>query len=290
MIMYPATIGDLPTRVLEAGEGDRTMLLVHGLGARADRWRSNLDPLADAGYHVYAFDLPGHGFAAKGPGRRYSVPAFAEVVEGFLDSIGAERAILIGTSLGGHTVGWFSCQHPERVTALIMVGSTGLVPLGPERRAQTRGRVTATDPAGVATKLSRVVFDQSLVTPAWIKEESRINSSPGANESFTAIGDYFGESLDDDIVTGRLAALLDDGAFPLLLLWGAQDIGFPVEMGHAAYEQLRGSALVVLEHAAHAPYFERPEAFNKVVLDFLSGHLGEWEKPDVTYRQPVSGD
>ena len=151
MITYPTTIGDFPTCVLEAGSGDQVMLLVHGLGARADRWRRNLEPLAEAGYHVFAFDSPGHGFAGKGANLRYTVPAFAGVVEGFLDAIGADRAVLIGTSLGGHTVGWFASEHPERVSALMMVGTTGLIPLGEERRAGTRSRVTATDEAGVAT-------------------------------------------------------------------------------------------------------------------------------------------
>jgi len=286
MITYPTTIGDVSTRVFEAGAGDKTIVLVHGLGARADRWRHNIEPLASAGYHVYAFDLPGHGFASKGPDLRYTVPAFAETVEGFLDSVGVQRSTLIGTSLGGHTVGWFAAENPERVSALVMVGTTGLVALGAERRAQTRSRVTVTDPEGVATKLTRVVFDQSLVNDEWIQEESRINSSPGASEGFHALGQYFGEHLDDDIVTERLAKHLAADAFPLLLVWGARDIGFPVEMGRAAHEQLAGSSLVVLDDAAHAPYFERPEAFNRVVLDFLAGDLGDYKAAGVSYSLP----
>ena len=66
MIQYPLGAAGTLTRVLEAGRGDRTMLLVHGVGARADRWRLNLDALAEAGYHAYAIDLPGHGLAEKG--------------------------------------------------------------------------------------------------------------------------------------------------------------------------------------------------------------------------------
>ena len=65
MITYPFALGDQYTRVLEQGTGPKTIVLVHGLGARADRWRRNIGPLADAGYRRVAFDLAGHGFASK---------------------------------------------------------------------------------------------------------------------------------------------------------------------------------------------------------------------------------
>ena len=50
IIGYPFAAGATPTRVLECGSGERNLVLIHGLGARADRWRSNLEPLAEAGY------------------------------------------------------------------------------------------------------------------------------------------------------------------------------------------------------------------------------------------------
>ena len=65
MITYPLALGDQYTRVVEHGTGPETIVLIHGLGARADRWRRNIGPLADAGYRCVALDLPGHGFASK---------------------------------------------------------------------------------------------------------------------------------------------------------------------------------------------------------------------------------
>jgi 2-hydroxy-6-oxonona-2,4-dienedioate hydrolase len=65
MIMYPLAVGDIVNRVFEAGAGGKTMLLLHGLTSRADRWTGCIEALAAAGYHVFAPDLPGHGFATK---------------------------------------------------------------------------------------------------------------------------------------------------------------------------------------------------------------------------------
>ena len=73
-------LGPVTTRVLEAGQGDRVIVFVHGTGGRADRWSRNLDAFADAGFHAYAFDLPGHGFASKGADVACSVPAYREVL------------------------------------------------------------------------------------------------------------------------------------------------------------------------------------------------------------------
>jgi len=54
MISYPRGVRGVRTRMLEAGRSGAAMLLLHGVGARADRWRENVDPLAAAGHHVYA--------------------------------------------------------------------------------------------------------------------------------------------------------------------------------------------------------------------------------------------
>jgi pimeloyl-ACP methyl ester carboxylesterase len=271
MISYPAGIGGITTRVLEAGSGDDVVVLIHGVAARADRWRYNLDALADAGYRAFAFDLPGHGFAEKGPGDRYSVPHFAATVGAFLDWVGTPTAHLVGTSLGGHTVGYYAAHHPERVRSLALVGSVGLVPLGAERRQQTAARLGIATREGVIAKFGILVHDQSLVTENWIAEEIRVNSSPGAAEAFAVLGP-------------QLGVLNASGRFPVVLIWGAQEIAFPLSMGFEAQKVITGSSLVAIEGTSHAPYLERPEAFNNVLIDFLGNTLGRWQGDGITYH------
>ena len=268
MIQYPAAVNGVGTRVLAAGSGgDRHLVLVHGVGARCDRWNRNVDVLAAAGWNVHAIDLPGHGLAQKGDGPDYSVPGYARFVDGFLDLIGADNAVLVGTSLGGHTVATVTCERPERVQALVLVGSIGLIPWGAERRAATRGRLRDTSRSSIENKLRLLVHDESLVTDAWLREEFLINNSPGAAESFAAIADYVADHIDDDVVGPRLAALQPRP--PVLLIWGAQETAVPLETGEAAHRLIAGSELAVIDSASHAPYFEQPEEFNRVLLEFL---------------------
>ena len=267
MIQFPAQVDGVVTRVLAAGSGDDHMVLVHGVGARADRWRRNIDSLAAAGWHVHAFDLPGHGLAQKGDGPDYSVPGYARYLDGFLDVIGADTAVLVGTSLGGHTVATLACDRPERVRALVLVGSIGLIPWGAERRGETRGRLRDTSRASIERKLCILVHDQELVSDEWLSEEFLINNSPGAAESFRAVSDYVTDCIDEDVVGPRLAALQDGP--PVLLIWGREERAVPLETGLAAHELLPGSELAVIDAASHAPYFEHPEEFDRILLHFL---------------------
>jgi 2-hydroxy-6-oxonona-2,4-dienedioate hydrolase len=129
MMMYLMAVGRMLTRVLEAGDvGAPPIVLVHGPTSRADRWQRNIEALAADGYRVFAPDLPGHGFASKGSDTDQSVPAYRDFIIDFLDTINADQAVLVGTSLGGHVVGSVACRQPQRIKALVMIGSLGLQP------------------------------------------------------------------------------------------------------------------------------------------------------------------
>ena len=282
MISYPLGLGASPlmTRVLEAGSGDRAIVLVHGTGGRADRWTRNIDALAAAGFHVYAFDLPGHGFASKGEGIACSVPAYASAIHAFMNAMAIGRATIVGTSLGGHAVARFALDHPECVDGLVLVGSMGLVAIGDEARARVQAGANNQSREGVATKFRRVIFDAGLVTTAMEEEEFRVNNSPGAKESFAALGRYIVEQLDQDVVGAELAGL----DVPVLLVWGEQDKTVPPAAGEAARAMLPKSQLVLLADAAHTAYFERPDEFNRIVADFASGTAATHAAPGVTWK------
>ena len=269
MISYPATAGGIATRVIEHGRGDTTALFVHGVGARADRWVPCLRRLPP-GVRGVAIDLPGHGFAAKGRGLDYSVPAFAELVAALVAEIGVDRAVGVGTSLGGHVVATAAVEHPGLFPTLVLVGATGVVPLGEEVRNRIAERLTDTTPEGVAQKLRWLVFDEGLVTDEWVEEEYRINNSAGAEESFISLAAYFTRKIDDDVVGMRLRRSIDQLGTDVHLVWGEDDRSVPIEVGEAAAQELGGLPLVRIEDAAHAPYLERPDTFAAVLKEALA--------------------
>jgi 2-hydroxy-6-oxonona-2,4-dienedioate hydrolase len=264
-LQYPLGVGSIITRVLECGSGTDCVLFVHGLGARADRWRLNMPAFADAGYHGYALDLPGHGLATKGENIPSSVPKLASLLVDILDALRVERAFLVGTSLGAHIAATVACAASQRVRGLILVGALGIVPLGGEAADAIRRNVQQTSRDAIAGKLAFVLADSRAVSQTMIEEEWRINNSPGARESFAKLGDYISSDLDRDGIGERLNARV--GVLPMVLVWGAKDQAVSIKIAQRAQEVLSGTDLVMIEDAGHVPYFEKPSAFNKAVLE-----------------------
>jgi 2-hydroxy-6-oxonona-2,4-dienedioate hydrolase len=268
MIQFPIDVDGTVTRVLQAGSGDRVVVFVHGLSTRADRWRANLEPLAAAGFRCLAFDLPGHGLAAKPAGFDYTSPGLAAFLGRLLDRLDVPRCALVSTSLGSHIAGWFAVHAPERVSAHLMVDALGLVPIAPANGEGIRRGVRDTSRDGIRAKLGTVFHDAARhVTEPFVEEEWRINNSPGALPALAALGDYVADRLNRDLIGERVLACLD--RTPVLLLWGAEDRLVPLSVGQAAAAALPGVTLRVIPDAGHAPYIERADAFEREMLAFL---------------------
>jgi 2-hydroxy-6-oxonona-2,4-dienedioate hydrolase len=276
MIQYPVAVNGVTTRVLEgrprSAPGSRpSVVLLHGLGARADRFWKNIDVLAAEGYRVVAFDFPGHGLAQKGE-LPYSVPFYAAYLEGLLAELPARDVILIGTSLGGHVASYAVAHHPGLAAGLVLVGAVGIVPLGEQARQLISASVLDTTRDGIAAKLERVFHDPAMVTEDLIDEEHLINTSPGAAVAGKALAEYFRTRLDEDVVGPLLAH--QAASTPTLLVWGSQDKTVPLSVGQQCQAVLGMPPLSVIEEAGHAPYLEQAPAFNQAVLEFMSTSTG----------------
>ena len=104
----------------EGPAGGPVVVLVHGLGGRAEDWLNLAPYLVKAGYRVYLPDLPGYGRSEKPADFSYSVRDEAEVVVGFLDALGLKQVDLGGWSMGGGIVQHVAFRHPERVRRLML--------------------------------------------------------------------------------------------------------------------------------------------------------------------------
>jgi len=133
-------VGELALDVLEAGAGGRPLLLVHGFtGAKEDlaEWLSRL---AGRGWHAVAPDLRGHGSSDHPTGREsYGFEVFVGDLLALAGALGWERFAVVGYSMGGAVAQFLALDHPERVSALVLVATfhgpvpgvdAGLVELG----------------------------------------------------------------------------------------------------------------------------------------------------------------
>jgi 2-hydroxy-6-oxonona-2,4-dienedioate hydrolase len=268
-IAYPHGVDGVLLRVLEAGAGPDAIILLHGVGARADRWQLNMGPLADAGFHVFAIDFPGHGFAEKTATLSHGVPAYSRLVRRFVDEVSPRGlATLIGTSLGGHVAAAAALADPEAFRSLVLVGPVGFRPLGEKTRRRIAASIADTSVDGIWQKLSLVLHRKELLTEHWVSEEHRVNNSPGAADALGEIARYFVEAIDDDVLSqDEQRSLLD--AVPTLFVWGDADEVVPLSVAAEVERSLRTS-VVRIAAAGHVPYYENPADFNDRVLGFLT--------------------
>ena len=266
-INYPLPAGIGTTRIIEAGTGP-AVLLVHGLGARGDRWRSTVERLAGEGYRAITYDLPGHGFASKEPNGPSTVPELAEHAVAVIDALGIDDAVLVGTSLGAHIAATVACRAPTRTKGLGLVGALGVVPIDQDVAETISRNVRAQAREQFAGKLNFVMHDPSLVTEAFIEEEWRMNSAPGALGAYARMGDYLTDGISGDYVARELRTLFPPDR--ILLIWGADDRAVPLAVGHACQEALGGPRLIAIPASNHCPYVEQPEAFDAALLPFLA--------------------
>ena len=101
------------------------MLLCHGFPELWYSWRHQLGPLADAGFHVVAVDLPGYGRSDK-PDVSYDIEWVNACLAGVVTGLGHERAVLAGHDWGGLLVWPFARRYPELTAGVIGVNTPDL--------------------------------------------------------------------------------------------------------------------------------------------------------------------
>ena len=97
-----ADLGDISLHVVDAGEGGRPVMLVHGFTADSDEVAGVIGPLAELGWHAVAPDLRGHGRSDRPTDAgAYSFELMAADVVALADWLGWDRFALLGHSMGG---------------------------------------------------------------------------------------------------------------------------------------------------------------------------------------------
>src|SRR5919197_1745579 len=105
----------------EAGEGVPVVLL-HGLTATRRYVVMGSRALERGGHRVIAYDARGHGRSSPAPGPdAYGYPLLADDLATVLDDRAIARAVLVGASMGAHTIVAFALAHPDRVAGLVLI-------------------------------------------------------------------------------------------------------------------------------------------------------------------------
>jgi pimeloyl-ACP methyl ester carboxylesterase len=268
-------LNNLDVHIKTRGQGNPVFVLLHGFGASLYSWRAVMEPLAELGT-VIAYDRPAFGLSERPltwQGQNpYSPEAQVALVVSLLDHFGVQKAILVGNSAGGTIAMRVALEHPERVSALILVDPAvyagGGAPawmrpllatpqvrhLGPllVRQIQVRG----------LELIDTAWHDTSKLTPETIELYQR----PLQVENWDrALWEFTLASRDSD-----LDERLDEFDLPILVITGDDDRIVPTDESIRLAGELPNAELVVVANAGHVPHEEQPAAFLEAVMRFMS--------------------
>jgi len=250
------TVDGKPIRSLAMGEGEGPpIVLIHGFGGDLNNWLFTQGALAEK-HRVYAIDLPGHGGSTKDVGDG-GIGTMARTLLGFLDAVGAERAHLVGHSMGGAIALAAAQSNPDRVASLTLIASGGL---GDEIDASyLDGFIAASKRKDLKPHLEKLFANAELVTRDLVEDVLKYKRLDGVDAALKAIR---GKFLSGDRQSGHFRDRLAGIKVPVQVIFGREDRIIPAK--HA--EGLPGNIDIhVLDGKGHMVHMEAAAEVNRLI-------------------------
>lgn len=228
------------------------VILLHGLFGNLSNWKKTAQHLT-VKYRVLVPELPLFDSFLGGN----QLNKLVLFLENYIEKNQIHRPVLIGNSLGGHVALLYTLKHPDKVSKLVLAGSSGLY-------ENTLGgsfpRVK--DYNYIREKVAEVfdrkeVVDHEMVDHVFeiVQHKLKVLSIIGLAR------DAQRQNLKDHLPFIKV---------PVLLIWGLQDIVTPPAVGKQFEQLLPNAVLHYLNQCGHAPMMEQPELFNSFVAEFLA--------------------
>ncbi|MBN9462319.1 MAG: alpha/beta hydrolase [Burkholderiales bacterium] len=248
---------DVELNVSVDGSGP-PIVFVHGFTTTSNFWWHQIPDLAKR-YRTVRFDLRGHGDSGKPRDIAYTIEGFGDDLRNVMDTLGIGAAAIVGLSMGGAVAMRFALDHPGRVKALGLVG-TSASGFGP--MVQARNVLARIAEIGIEAASEEVIvhsFDATTdeVIVEWARRE--VVKTP------RYVAEPAIRSLDDFDVQADLPRL----RMPTLVVVGENDAITPESSSRLLHNAIPDSELHVVPKAAHFPMLERPHTFNQIALQFL---------------------
>lgn len=240
------------------GTGE-TVTFLHGAGGNHMSWWQQVPYFS----HTYrCLTLDHRGFGRSTDPQSEGATRFADDLAALLDELGIARTALVAQSMGGRTASQFLLQHPQRVSAVVMCDTLGILAWKDlnVRREQLRAQRLAT--AGESGLLSR-----GYMAPGFIK------SQPDLTFLYQQVQGWNpprGETS-PPVTTSRdkLAHI----SVPMLFIVGSEDPVLPAEIVREVVDAIPGADFLEFGACGHSVYWENASDFNRALDAFLAKHL-----------------
>jgi pimeloyl-ACP methyl ester carboxylesterase len=258
-------VDGLKTFYVKSGTG-HPLVLIHGAapgGSCLVNWKLNIEPLAAAGFTVYAYDQPGFGFTDNPSD--HSIEYRVTHAKAFIKALGLHQFHAVGNSVGGYVAARLALED-ERTRSFVTTTSGSLSPEG-SADSQALAKKHSQELREFEPSLENMrkltlgtIFNKELVTDELVRE--RYEMSTGKNN----------EAHLQRRNAPRQRPVYEqmrDLQMKTLLLWGNKDRGVSVERGLELFERIPGAEFHLFDNCAHWVQWDQASRFNTIVADFL---------------------
>lgn len=246
----------LNINLIDEGQGE-VVVLLHGWGARADIYRTVINPLVSS-YRVIAPDLPGFGKSDE-PSFAYSIEDYAGFVVSLLKQLGVCRAHFIGHSHGGRTVLELATgSYDVELLKLVLIDSAG-IPV--KKKLSKRIRIRT-------YKILKRVVTLAPVKAMFPTALDKLKKKFGSAD-YAAASDIMRQSMVKVLPCDYRDKLstIDNST---LIIWGENDTDTPIECAYVLEKEIRDAGLVKIAGGGHFSFVNAPVLTSNVLKSFFN--------------------
>ena len=235
------------------------LLLLHGYTDSSRSWSLVAPHLGK--YRLLIPDQRGHG-GTDAPLCCYGSTQFADDARQFLDAMGIQRAAIAGHSLGSMVAISFAAEHPQRVSRLILIGSTALAPVkrGDWLYENAMALKSPLDPDSQFMRDWHPANQPTRVDPLFAE---------AVRQEFMTIPLHVWRGVMRELANVPVARHAQDVKAPVLVLSGGKDPLFPAEHHASLLKAFPHARAEVFAELGHNPNWERPGEIAEAMSRFL---------------------
>lgn len=267
---------DINLAYIDEGDGNETIIFIHGLGSYIPAWKKNISALSKS-YRCIAIDLPGYGKSSKNP-HSGLMSFYAKVVAEFIDELNLENVSLAGHSMGGQISMVAALHYPDKVEKLILVDPAGFELFHPGQRlwfkdVMTPNLVRLTTVEAIETNLASNFYNMPDDAIFMIEDRIAMRTADDFENYCYAVSQSVTGMVDEPIFD-KLKYIEQ----PTLIFFGENDNLIPNRylnpgktepIAKAGANEIKNSKLIMVPKCGHFMMFEKSEVFNTEVKNFL---------------------
>ncbi|WP_371224068.1 alpha/beta fold hydrolase [Roseovarius sp. 2305UL8-3] len=254
---------------LSGPEDAPVVVLIHGLGmTRASTW-GPIARLLVGQFRVLSYDLNGHGETPL-PNEVPSLTTLSQQLIVLMDELSIDKAALVGFSLGGMINRRVAMDHPDRVSALVILNS-------PHERGEEQQNLVEQRARDTSAGGPEATIDATL--ERWFTAEYRRDNKVLVDEIRAVVlaNDHHSYALNRQVLASGVVELIRPDppiTHPTLVVTCENDSGSTPAMSHAIGDEIAGAEVQIIPSLQHLGLIERPGLFAGRIEDFLGRILG----------------